>query len=171
MKPPAREVARPSAPGRSAAPSTATEAGRRRCATAATPASRWRASKRRRVARQRRRELERHGSVGPVRGLTGKPESWNTPSMWWFSDRTVAVNALMPSAEAACARWASSTVAIPWSCQASATAKATSARFGVSRKYVACATTVLSTRSAIRASPSSGAAALRPARVEVTHPH
>ena len=59
---------------------------------------------------------------------TGKPESWNTRSIRWFSDRTVAVNVAMPAADAACARWAINTVAIPWPCQASATAKATSAR-------------------------------------------
>ena len=134
VKPPARRLRTTSAPGRSDAPITATEAGRRTCATAATPASRWRASKRCRASRDSDVGSSSCTSPSDRCADTGKPESWNTPSMRRFSDRTVAVNVSMPSAEAACARWASSTVAIPWPCQASATAKATSARSGVSRK-------------------------------------
>ena len=51
VKPPARRLRATSAPGGSDAPITATEAGRRTCATAATPALRWRASKRCRASR------------------------------------------------------------------------------------------------------------------------
>ena len=62
---------------------------------------------------------------------TGKPESWNTRSMRWLERMTnPPVNVAMSSLEAAWARWASSTVAIPCPCHASATAKATSARPG-----------------------------------------
>ena len=50
--------------------------------------------------------------------------------MRWLEGMTVAVNVAMSSLEAAWARWASSTVAIPCPCHASATAKATSARSG-----------------------------------------
>ena len=61
---------------------------------------------------------------------TGKPESWNTRSMRWLERMTVAVNVAMSALEAAWARCASSTVAIPCPCHASSTAKATSARSG-----------------------------------------
>ena len=167
VKPPARRLRATSAPGGSDAPITATESGRRTCATAATPALRWRASKRRRASGDSDVGNSSCTSPSDRRADTAKPEAWNTPSMARFSDRTVAVNVSMPSAEAACARWASSTVAIPCPCQASATAKATSARSGGSRKYVACATTVPS-RSAISANPSTGAAALRAAASRFT---
>ena len=109
---------------------TAIDAGRRTWATAATSATRWRCSKCRRASRDR--EVGNSiSNVSPERRLdTRKPESWNTWSMRWFDDSTVAVNVSMPSEDADCARCASRTVAIPWPCQASATAKAISARSG-----------------------------------------
>ena len=167
VKPPARRLRTTSAPGGPDVPITATEAGRRTCETAARPASRWRTSKRRRAPSDSDVGNSTCTSPSDRCAATAKPESRNTPSMRWFSDRTVAVNVPMPWSEAACARCASSTVASPCPCQASATAKATSARSGVSRKYVACATTVPS-RSAISASPSCGAAALRAAASRFT---
>ena len=116
------------------APITATEDGRRTCATAATSAVRWRSSKRcRAVRRQRGRELELDLALGPARddreaGVVEHPEH---PAVLRQDGRGERVDAL--AATAACARWASSTVAIPWPCQASATANATSARPGAAR--------------------------------------
>ena len=109
---------------------TATEAGRRTWATAATSAARWRSSKRWRASRES--EVGNSISIASAsrRDDTRKPESWNTWSMRWFDNSTIAVNVSMPSDDARSARCASRTVAIPWPCQASATAKAISARSG-----------------------------------------
>ena len=145
-------------------PITATDDGRSTCATAATSAVRWRSSKCRRASRDS--DVGNSSSISPSdrRETTGKPESWNTPSIGRFSDRTLAVKVSIRSSAAACARWASSTVAIPWPCQASATAKATSARPGDARMYVPCPMTEPSApRSASRDNPSPGSAARRAA--------
>ena len=166
-KPPARRLRTTSPPGVPGAPDppiTATEAGRRTCATAATSAVRWRSSKRSRAARDS--DVGNSSSTSPSDrcATTGKPESWKTPSIRRFSDSTFALNVSIPSSAAACARWASSTVAIPWPCQASATANATSARPGAARTYVPCPTTVPSApRSASSDRPAPGTAARRAA--------
>ena len=123
-----RTTSPPTVPGRRDAPITATEDGRRTCPTAATSASRWRSSKRRRASCDS--DVGNSISIAPSdrRAETRNPDSWNTPSIRWLPARTVAVNVSIPAVDAAWARCASRTVAIPWPCQASATAKATSAR-------------------------------------------
>jgi hypothetical protein len=160
VKPPARRLPATSPDP----PITATDAGRRTCATAATSALRWRSSKRSRAARDSEVGISSSTSPSERRATTGKPESWNTPSIRRFSDSTFALNVSIPSAAAACARCASSIVAIPWPCQASATAKATSAWPCPARIEVPCPTTVPSApRSASSDRPSPGAAARRAA--------
>ena len=108
-----RTTSPPTVPSRRDAPITATEDGRRTCATAATSASRWRSSKRRRASRDS--DVGNSISIASPdrRAEMRNPDSWNTPSIRWLPDRTVAVNVSTPAADAAWARCASSTVAIP----------------------------------------------------------
>ena len=163
-----RTTSPPTVPGRRDAPITATEAGRSTCATAATSAARSRSSKRRRASRDSDVGNSNSTQSPDRRTETGNPESWKTWSIRRFSGSTVAVNVSIPAADAACARWASRMVAMPWPCQASATAKATSARSSHADVGAVAHDGVLGAVDRDQRQPASGAAALRAARSRLT---
>ncbi|HEY8681314.1 MAG TPA: hypothetical protein VIN01_09715 [Candidatus Dormibacteraeota bacterium] len=110
---------------------TAIACGRRKDCIADRADSRSRSSNLRRASGEREVGNSIRISPEPDRLRIGNPLSRKTSSIWRFSPRIVASNSSIPVADAVAASWPRRIVPRPRPCISSATAKPTSARWGL----------------------------------------